>query len=706
MGLANIAELERKVASQLALANLGLSPLPMLNRRYRIEEIRGRGARGLVVRAVDTSIGRTVALKIYPPLEDPRLDRELVREAQALGRLEHPNVVRIYDVGRAELTLEQDSSLVRFMSIEYVEGASLRAWAAQKKRRRSQLVRALLAAADGLAAAHAAGLVHRDVKPDNIMVERSGAIKVVDFGLARGLYATEQERYAQGANSGPWATSMVGAVGTPEYMAPEAREGRAFAEADQYSFAMSAWELLAGLLPYDSSNEVYKPAEQAAFSGATGLPRYLRNALERALDFNPSARHRDMRALVDSIRRGQSMRRVGLSIGAVGVSTVGVGIALVMAQPQHLELSEPRTTTTASSAPRLNNSRPAEKALDETHEGSSPPQSPAPKQFPREEDTVTDVAPREPTLEDSCGAVSGAWYFDTAVSWADNMQFRGINGLYELDLDHEGDCRFNVTVRKTGNSRRLNPPEEVSSGSARVDARVVEGRVVFWTKVQLRSRKHAPREYMLAIQLSDPDTMVGTYWHRPSGATAHDIAGFLKGARHRPSRISISQMDVPCAFECIPGCADETSTQSCVDRCEGGEPAMPCGAPTDPASAPDRPRENIARVGSVVAHDIRGSSRRRCAKAAGWLEGRWTLYVRDAPPLNFRLSASDCQLTFSGDISGSGDVDGHGAWTRLVLDGRDEFGGARLRPDLALTGWGPAFGVTRGGDPAAAYRRE
>jgi len=315
MGLANIAALESKVASQLTLANLGFSPHPVLHGRYRIEEIRGRGARGLVVRATDTSIGRRVALKLYPPLSDRRPSGEVAREAQALGRLEHPNVVRIYDVGQAELTLELETMTVRFMCIEYVEGTNLRTWATTKGLRHSALVRALLAAAEGLAAAHDAGMVHRDVKPENIMVEHSRHIKVVDFGLAGGLYSQSD--------------AAGGGIGTLEYMAPEARDGHAFAEADQFSFAMLAWELLVGCRPYDSTTESYKPPQQETFSNAASLPRYLRVPLERALAYRPSDRHRDMRSLIRAIRRGQSLRRLVVGAGIGGASVVGVGLGLL-----------------------------------------------------------------------------------------------------------------------------------------------------------------------------------------------------------------------------------------------------------------------------------------------------------------------------------------------------------------------------------------
>lgn len=701
MGLANIATLERKVASQLTLANLGLSPLPMLHRRYRIEEIRGRGARGLVVRAVDTAIGRMVALKIYPPLDDPRLDREVVREAHALGRLEHPNVVRIYDVGQAELTLETESMTVRFMCIEYIEGKSLRAWASEKKRRRKHVIRALLSAAEGLAAAHAAGIVHRDVKPDNIMVDGTGAIKVVDFGLARGLHAPGVDNYAPGQSSAdPWATATGAVIGTPEYMAPEARHGRAFAEADQYSFAMAAWELLLGFRPYDSSNEDYKPPGQATFSGATHLPGYLRAPLERALDFNPSGRHRNMEALVSAIRRGQSLRRLGVVAGVTGTAVASAGLGVALWQG---EFELPGTEGPAAAAARDTKASrdPAPKKEDKAprpHESSSPEPARASKRLST---TVT-----APSNAEVCDGVGGLWVFNTAVSWANNMQFRGINGYYELELEHRGRCRFDATVRKTGSTRHVNSPAEVSTALARVDARVVDGRVQLWSKFRLVSRRSDPREYMFAFEIDGRENVVGAYWHRASGTTSHDIAGVLRGGQSRPSRdLSASEVEVPCPFECIPGCADDASTQACVERCGDGRPAMPCGAPTDVWSAPARAREVIDRTGSVLSSDMSGAARRRCEKTARWLEGEWTLYVVGEPTRDFRISASDCQLTFSGEISGTGDVDGRGAWTRLVSNGMDILGNARLAPDFALAGWGPAFGLTSDRKPAAAFRR-
>lgn len=690
MGLADIATLESKVASQLTLANLGFSPYPVLHSRYRIEEIRGRGARGLVVRATDTSIGRRVALKVYPPLSDRQPSGEVSREAQALGRLEHPNVVRIYDVGEAELALEVERMTVRFMCIEYVEGTDLRAWASKKGVRRSARIRALLAAAEGLAAAHEAGMVHRDVKPENIMVEHSHHIKVVDFGLAGGLYS----------ESG-------GAVGTPEYMAPEAREGQAFAEADQFSFAMVAWELLLGCRPYDSTTESYKPPQQETFSNATSLPRYLRVPLERALAFSPSARHRDMRALIRAIRRGQSLRRlaVGAGIGGVSLACVGLGLLAWQGVPEL-----PTGGSVKAMAPDSADIRARAEAPEPAIEAAANPAIEHAAKDPEiehaaEHPAIEEEAAASSSNEEACSAASGTWFFNTAVSWANNMQFRPINGYYELELDHQGECRFLATVRKTGSTRHTNTPAEIRSDRASIDARVVGGRVQLLSEFRLQSRKYESQQYMLAFELDGTDSMVGAYWHRASGAASRDIAGVLRGERSQLLRdISAWEVEVPCALECIPGCADETSTQACVERCADGKPAMPCGAPSAESSAPERAQTVIGRVGRANEGGLSGKQLRRCGTVAGWLEGDWTLFVAGDDPADFEISAEeDCGLTFSGALRGTGDVDSRGTWTLLVAD--EALLRYQLVPWFALTGWGPAFGVTREGKPAAAYRK-
>src|SRR5690606_32575018 len=151
--------------------------------RYVVLHPLGRGGMGVVVLADDPELDRRVAIKLLRPgglVEDlERARRRLQREAQAIARLSHPHVVSVYDVGPFGDGV--------FIAMEYVAGESLRAWGRGKRRSLDEILDVFISAGRGLAAAHAAGLVHRDVKPDNILVGEGGVVKVLDFGLARAL---------------------------------------------------------------------------------------------------------------------------------------------------------------------------------------------------------------------------------------------------------------------------------------------------------------------------------------------------------------------------------------------------------------------------------------------------------------------------------------------------------------------------------------
>ncbi|HTM19138.1 MAG TPA: serine/threonine-protein kinase, partial [Kofleriaceae bacterium] len=144
--------------------------------RFVVEEVLGAGGMGVVMAAVDPELGRRVALKVLRPDLASALDQgRLVREAQAMARLSHPNVVTVYDVGRAGDNV--------FIAMELVDGQTLRGWLRQRPRSWREVVTVFVAAGRGLAAAHEAGLVHRDFKPDNVLVGRDGRPRVGDFGI-------------------------------------------------------------------------------------------------------------------------------------------------------------------------------------------------------------------------------------------------------------------------------------------------------------------------------------------------------------------------------------------------------------------------------------------------------------------------------------------------------------------------------------------
>ena len=164
--------------------------------RYLFRRVVGTGGMGVVVAAHDPELDRDVAIKL---LVTANLDDGPVREAQAMAKLAHPNVVRVYEV----LRLGARTAIV----MELVEGEELRVWQAHEKRTWREILGAYVQASRGLAAAHRAGIVHRDFKPSNVLVDREGLVRVSDFGIARRV-----------SNDVP---SVLDVAGTPAYMAPE-----------------------------------------------------------------------------------------------------------------------------------------------------------------------------------------------------------------------------------------------------------------------------------------------------------------------------------------------------------------------------------------------------------------------------------------------------------------------------------------------------
>ena len=193
---------------------------------------------GAVYRAFDTKLRRKVALKvIHPDLKVPDAAARLVREARAAALLAHPNTISIHDLGEIDGTV--------FLVMELISGAPLRAYVGDTAVPIAQKLRWLVDMARGLGAAHKAGLVHRDVKPTNVMISEEGVVKVLDFGLAKPLEAAS------------FHTDVGLVVGTPRYMSPELFTGmRADARSDQYAFGVTAYELLSGAYPGSANGPV------------------------------------------------------------------------------------------------------------------------------------------------------------------------------------------------------------------------------------------------------------------------------------------------------------------------------------------------------------------------------------------------------------------------------------------------------------------
>lgn len=276
--------------------------------RYTVKRLLGRGGVGAVYEAEDPEVGRRVAIKVLR--DDRDGDAEALRgEAQALGRLVHPHVVTVHDVGIADGAV--------FLVMQLVEGETLDRWVAARSASPREILAMMVQAGQGLAAAHAAGLVHCDFKPANVLVDRQGVVRVSDFGLARTTRDADTPSHDAIASQ-----SMISIAGTPAYMAPEQFDGHATAAADQFAFCVSLWELLAGERPFaDSSLHVLDLAaargQRRELPRSNRIPPHVAAALARGLSPDPADRFPSMEALLAALQHPP--RRRTAVVVAIGV---------------------------------------------------------------------------------------------------------------------------------------------------------------------------------------------------------------------------------------------------------------------------------------------------------------------------------------------------------------------------------------------------
>ena len=293
--------------------------------RHQVESVIGRGGMGIVFAAHDPELDRRIAIKLvyrmpYDGADVTQARSRMKREAQAMARLNHPNVITVYDVG------EQDERL--YIAMELVKGRSLRRWLdGDPAPSWQQVLDSFEQAGAGLAAAHRAGLVHRDFKPDNAMIgDDDGVVRVLDFGLAQPTDEQQQTRPLEAVDIFEPTVTRTGAlVGTPAYMAPEQLDGRAAdARSDQFSFCVALWEGLYGARPFGgddlaalvfsvTSGKIRMP------SHGRGVPPWLRRVVMRGLATNPAQRWPSMDALLFALRKGRGRSRRWL-VGAMGAA--------------------------------------------------------------------------------------------------------------------------------------------------------------------------------------------------------------------------------------------------------------------------------------------------------------------------------------------------------------------------------------------------
>ncbi len=288
----------------------------------------GAGAMGEVYAAYDAELDRRVAIKLLlagPVGGTSRDEDRLRREAKAIARLAHPNVVPVFEVG-------QDRGRL-FIVMELVEGTTLRAWLHEHGRRRDEILDMFEQAGRGLEAAHSAGVVHRDLKPDNILVGHDGRARLVDFGLARtGALPSDPGT----EDTAPAHESVI--AGTPRYMAPEQFAGSAVDHrADQFAFCVSLWEALYGVPPFGgrSMREVAMKVIERQIDPPPAdrkVPAAITRILLRGLARDPDDRFASITELIAELRRARAVPRRRAFVGVLAVATCAGLVALAIRQ--------------------------------------------------------------------------------------------------------------------------------------------------------------------------------------------------------------------------------------------------------------------------------------------------------------------------------------------------------------------------------------
>src|SRR6266849_3189803 len=286
---------------------------------YKILQKLGAGGQGTVYKATDNKLGRTVVLKVLPAeltVKETNLKR-FAREARLASALDHPNICTIFDLDEAEG--------LHFIAMQHVEGRNVRQLVNGRPLELESALRIGIQVADALTAAHARGIIHRDIKSGNVMVTDSGQVKVLDFGLAKLLDETEAQ--TSGIHQTE-LTEMGVPYGTATYAAPEqARGDRVDARADIFSTGVLLYEMLTGTWPFRGKSTIdvrhavlYDQPKPLAQIRTDKLPSKLQTILDRAMAKDARDRYQKMEDLRDDLLG------VLLEIGETPAGLTGVGV--------------------------------------------------------------------------------------------------------------------------------------------------------------------------------------------------------------------------------------------------------------------------------------------------------------------------------------------------------------------------------------------
>ena len=285
---------------------------------YVIEEKLGEGGMGVVYRARDTKLGRPVALKVLPPdlVRDPERKRRFLQEARAAAAVNHPAIAPIYEI--------EDEGETSFIVMEFVDGSTLRQLVARGELDLPAALEISIQVAEALARAHDAGIVHRDIKSDNIMVTRDGHPKILDFGLAKLLDVTGPPEGTPGQTQAETlARTQAGMImGTVSYMSPEQARGLPTdRRSDVFSYGIVLYEMVTGTLPFSGASAL-DTMHAIAFSTTApvttlrrGLPWALQRIIDRCLQKAPEQRYQDLRDAAGELRAVKRALESGVSGG-------------------------------------------------------------------------------------------------------------------------------------------------------------------------------------------------------------------------------------------------------------------------------------------------------------------------------------------------------------------------------------------------------
>ncbi|MFV8751395.1 serine/threonine-protein kinase [Nannocystaceae bacterium ST9] len=679
------------IGAQLVLAELGGEP-PRVG-EYAIEAILGAGGFGLICRATQLALHRRVALKLYPLGGDEDSGvREALREARSLARLEHPGIVGVYAAGEGELIAGVRLACA-FVELQYVEGQTLRAWLGEGSRSADEVIRVLLEAGRALAHAHDAGVVHRDFKPENLMIDRMGRARVIDFGLA---LATEQVDAAladwssQGDALGTRATATGLVRGTPGYMAPEASQGLPRAASDQFAFAVVVREALTGKHPFHPGVGRAAPIE--------GPERFARikPEIDRAMAPSPEDRFASMAALCDAIAEAlgqpsatpnpRRARRKLAGLALLGLASAGTVTAYAL-DLDLLRFGDAPITTTPTREPE-------------------PASEPEPT----------------PIAEHECAALeawAGAWQVGGVVAWTEYAYQLDWWLTYELELAIGDECRVDVHARRYRPRAEGEPRGEAvvaEAGATAIFDAGEAGESPGW-RLPLTllfvgdTATYANEErYELALRLDRVDgrERLSGGFRRIDGEGNWIRTGALLGDREQtPTRTEVLAARLDCPARCRIACAGVDSERACVERgCADDRSGDPCGPPSLDFTLPLRVRvasKDAARGDDLLEQSLAQGSRTKmltlCSANAQAIVGRWSVEWIDhearTGSLALELAAEGCRLSGRAEADGestelSGEVTVAGTWLL-----RPSTPIAALPQPLVLVGVGPdapAFG--------------